>query len=73
MNSQTVKAAESLVETSLITQMPKSEVKAAAEAEKIVRSWAQRPVAWATHRAINRNNGDWRSYKGVVYAWNDDL
>jgi hypothetical protein len=53
--------------------MPKSEVKAAAEAEKIVRSWAQRPVAWATHRAINRNNGDWRSYKGVVYAWNDDL
>jgi len=53
--------------------MTKAENKAAENAEGIVRSWAQRPMHWSTHRAANKYHGEYKSSKGGEYKWNDDL
>jgi len=42
-------------------------------AENIVRSWAQKPMHWSTHKAVNRNNGKWKSHRGIEYKWVDEL
>ncbi len=46
---------------------------AANQCEQIVKAWAQKPMHWATYRAVNRARGEWRNSKLVDYKWNDDL
>ncbi|ESZ96348.1 hypothetical protein SBOR_3280 [Sclerotinia borealis F-4128] len=64
---------EKYFENGIFKHMPLAEKKAVEKGEIAVRSWAQRPMGWATHRACNRNNGNWKSYNDTVHHWNDDL
>ncbi|TVY80439.1 Nuclear GTPase SLIP-GC [Lachnellula suecica] len=73
INTKIVQVCATLVDTGLSSKMDKTEITAAAEVERIVKSWAQKPMHWSTHRALNRGNGEWKTHKGVKYDWNEDL
>ncbi|TGO76446.1 hypothetical protein BELL_0155g00120 [Botrytis elliptica] len=73
LNTRTVDQIEKHFENGIFKHMPLTEKKAVAKGEIAVRGWAQRPMAWGTHRACNRNQGDWKSNTGTVHRWNDDL
>lgn len=62
-----------MVESGIFSKMSKNENTAAAETERIVKGWTQKPIYWSTHRTINRGNGEWKTHKGVQYNWNEDL
>ncbi|TVY88490.1 Nuclear GTPase SLIP-GC [Lachnellula willkommii] len=72
-NSATVRKCETLVETGIYSKMSKYENTAARETERTVKGWAQKPTHWSTHKALNRNKGEWKTYKGKKIDWNDDL
>ncbi|KAM3065028.1 hypothetical protein ACMFMF_011498 [Clarireedia jacksonii] len=73
LNIYTVRNTKKLVKTGIFAHMPKAEAAALAEIQEVVNSFGQKPVHWSTHRAINRNNGDWTSYNEVIYHWNDEM
>lgn len=72
-NEWIVQKCEQTVNTDLFNKMTGCENKAATEAERVVKGWTQRPVVWATHRAVNKHRGEWKSSLGHEYKWNDDL
>jgi len=53
--------------------MSKAESTATEEAERIVKGWVQKPMHWATHRAVNKAHGDYKTSKGLEHHWNDEL
>jgi len=71
--SSIVRKCEETVATQLFSKMSKIEHAAADEAERVVKSWAQKPMHWSTHRAINKGQGEWKTHKGVEHKWNDEL
>jgi hypothetical protein len=71
--SNIIKKCEETVGTQLFSKMSKIEHTAANEAERVVNSWAQNPMHWGTHRAINKGQGEWKTCKGVEYKWNAEL
>ncbi|EMR90498.1 putative tat pathway signal sequence protein [Botrytis cinerea BcDW1] len=73
LNTRTVDQIMKHFENGIFKHMPLTEKKAVVKSEIAVRGWAQRPMAWGTHRACNRNRGDWKSNTGTVHHWNDDL
>ncbi|TVY41981.1 Nuclear GTPase SLIP-GC [Lachnellula occidentalis] len=72
-NSATVRQCETLVATGIYSKMSKYENTATRETERTVKGWAQKPIHWSTHRALNRNKGEWRTHSGRQIDWNDDL
>lgn len=70
---KSLRSAKTTVTNGLFKFLPDIEEQAATYSKKTVKDWAQTPVTWATHRATNRNHGEWKSYKGVTYEWNEDL
>ncbi|EKD14365.1 uncharacterized protein L3040_008278 [Drepanopeziza brunnea f. sp. 'multigermtubi'] len=73
VNSQIVQKCKSTVEEGLFSQMVKVELIAGGQAEQTVKSWAQRPMHWSTHRACNRGQGIWKTVKGIEHNWIDKL
>ncbi|KAH9214053.1 hypothetical protein DL95DRAFT_504805 [Leptodontidium sp. 2 PMI_412] len=73
LTSQIVTKCESIVSTELFPKMAKAEHTAGSNAERIVKSWAQKPMHWGTHRALNRERGTWTTHSGIVINWNDEL
>ncbi|QSZ37378.1 hypothetical protein DSL72_009476 [Monilinia vaccinii-corymbosi] len=73
LNKRTADQIEKHFENGIFKHMPLTEKKGVEKGEVVVRSWAQQPMVWGTHRACNRNNGDWKSHKGTMHHWNDDL
>jgi len=53
--------------------MGKAENVAGSNAEQIVKGWVQKPMHWGTHRALNRERGTWKTYKGIEIKWNEEL
>ncbi|KAI9046963.1 hypothetical protein LZ554_009038 [Drepanopeziza brunnea f. sp. 'monogermtubi'] len=72
-NSQIVQKCKLTVEEDLLSQMVKVELTARGQAEQTVKSWAQRPMHWSTHRACNRGQGIWKTVKGIEHNWIDKL
>ncbi|PQE05083.1 tat pathway signal sequence protein [Rutstroemia sp. NJR-2017a BVV2] len=73
LNIGTVQSTKKLVKSGIFVHMPKAEATAAANVLDVVKGFAQKPVHWSTHRVINKNNGDWTSYRDIVYHWNDEM
>ncbi|TVY48098.1 Nuclear GTPase SLIP-GC [Lachnellula cervina] len=73
INSAIVQECVKLVKTGLFAKMPKYESIAADDIERTVKGWAQKPMHWSTHRAVNRNNGEYKPVKGELINWNEDL
>lgn len=64
---------EVTVGTELLPKMGKAENVAGSNAEQIVKGWVQKPMHWGTHRALNRERGTWKTYKGIEIKWNEEL
>ena len=62
-----------MVDSGVFSKMPKAESAATEEAERIVKGWTQKPMHWATHRAVNKAHGDYKTSKGLEHHWNDEL
>ncbi|CAD6444225.1 feec8d14-375c-4f64-9a7e-772cc1ddde62 [Sclerotinia trifoliorum] len=50
-------------------------MKAAIKLRKIVTktTWVSRPIVWSTHRALNKNEGVWKSSRAGPLDWNEQL
>jgi hypothetical protein len=73
LNIDTVQNTKKLVKNGIFIHLPKAEVAAAASVQEVVKGFAQKPIHWSTHRVVNRNNGNWTSFKDIVYHWNDEM
>ncbi|RAL64886.1 hypothetical protein DID88_001481 [Monilinia fructigena] len=50
------------------------EMYGALEQKLVLRDWVQKPIAWNTHRAVNKRSGVWISAKaGKDFDWNEQL
>lgn len=75
LNFDTGYAIEKLIADELYPQFEDITMKAYGEERKLVlRCWVQKPIAWNTHRAINKRSGVWISEKaGKNFDWNEQL
>lgn len=62
-----------MIKSGVHVKMREAEKAAANAVEGIVRSWAQKPVRWMTHRAINKGFGSLTNTKLIKFDWNGDL
>ncbi|KAJ8068912.1 hypothetical protein OCU04_002593 [Sclerotinia nivalis] len=75
LNLDTANAIEKLIEDQLYPQFEDIAKKAYKEQKQLVlRDWLQKPIAWNTHRAINKRLGVWVSARAAKeFDWNEQL
>ncbi|KAF7959697.1 hypothetical protein EAE96_001310 [Botrytis aclada] len=75
LNIDTANAIKKLLEDHLYPQFEIIVREAYKEQKNLVlREWIQKPIAWNTHRAINRRRGAWISARaGKDFNWNEQL